>query len=220
MNIVIAGSWNDYKCHSSLCDFCLVNYPELFFKMGRAFWGAFRPFSPNLWRLIFENMNIIKRMVAPELTSENSYLHYIVGVDSFGRSRRSRDIGDLFRLLRKSYRIPISNYLTILDGERVNIVKKESITEDAFASSWKQEASRTIGDDIELLYDQMKMGKIYVANYQRSQNYFLLSKNDLEKLKSNNYDYLFRYSQRGKEFLGSSESIFVNCEGTRITWTI
>ena len=85
--------------------------------------------------------------------------------------------------------------------------------------SRKRETKWTIGDDIDLLYGQMTKGTIHTTKYQRLRNYFMLSENDLKKLKSNDfmYDYEYLSPQRVKKLLNSSEEVCFKFEATRTT---
>ena len=169
--------------------------PELYEKLKQAFFGAVMPFSPGLWYLIFESINIIER----NLTNENSFLHYIVGIDS--------DFSSFplwFRHLRNWLGItsqPSSIYFTFIGGKRGEIIEKKNMTENTLYSR-KRVTKWTIGDDIDLLYGQMTKGTIHTTKYQRLRNYFMLSENDLKKLKSNDfmYDYEYLSPQRVKNF--------------------
>lgn len=153
------------------------------------------PFSPGLWSLTFESINIIER----NLTNENSFWHYIVGIDS--------DVSSFplwFRHFRNLLGItsqPSSIYFTFIGRKRGEIIEKKNMTENTLYSR-KRDTKPTIGDDIDSLYDQMIKGRIHTTKYQRLQNYFMLSENDLKKLKSNDfmYDYKYLDTQRLKNF--------------------
>ena len=201
---------NNYglKCCLEIC-FVL---PELYEKLKQAFFAAVMPFSPGLWSLTFESINIIER----NLTNENSFWHYIVGIDS--------DVSSFplwFRHFRNLLGItsqPSSIYFTFIGGKRGEIIEKKNMTENTLYSR-KRDTKPTIGDDIDSLYDQMIKGRIHTTKYQRLQNYFMLSENDLKKLKSNDfmYDYKYLNTQRLKKLLNGSEEVCYKCEATRTT---
>ena len=64
--------------------------------------------------------------------------------------------------------------------------------------------SRTIGDDIESLFDQMKNGRIQTTKYQLSHSYYMLLEKDLKE---------------ARDIVKSSDNddLCVKCEGIRTT---
>ena len=211
--------------NKSFWEICLV-LDELYEKIKQAFYASIMPFSRSFWSLLYHYLIVIER----NLTIQNSYLHFIIGLNS-----EFDTFPVWFNHLKNSFGIIGSQacpiYFTFLRGERMNIIRKKNIKEDSnqspsilpnsslnFDSIWRRFRSiRTFGDDIELLYDQMKKGRIQITKYQPLHGHFLLSENDLEKLKSNDYDYLYQGSQVVKQLLDAPESVFVRCEGTRTT---
>ena len=222
------GTLKDFnlKCASSL-EFCFV-LTDLYQKLKQSIFTAVMPCSPGLWSLLFETINVIQR----NLTNKNSYLHYIIGIDSDNNS-----FPVWFRHLKQSFGIDAqfsSTYFTFLGGKRMDIIEKKKIQENQSSSIfhdpnknlrnfWKSlEPSQTIGDDIDLLFDQMRRGSIQTTKYQLLQTYYMLSEKNFEKVKSPDNDYLYSFlrsleSKHAQELLDGSETVFLKCEGTRTT---
>ena len=219
------------------CEFfenCFV-LSDLYLKLKQAIVTALMPFSPGLWSLFFEKINVIQR----NLTNENSYLHYIIGINSGNGSVRFQFLPLWFRHLKQSFGISAqhsSTYFTFLGGKRMDIIEKKEIQEDLKRSSsmllnsnnnlWNflkpSKPIRTIGDDIESLFDQMKNGRIQTTKYQLSHSHYMLLEKDLKKVKSSDNDYLYSFlrsfqSQYKKELLDSLDSVFLKCECIRTT---
>ena len=83
------------------------------------------------------------------------------------------------------------------------------------------EPRSTIGDDIEILFDQMKNGKIQETKRQHLLGYYMLSEEELEKLKEKDQDFL---QTIGGTFtknikLDGTETLFFECKGMRTTFS-
>ena len=200
---------NSFVLGNEFCENCFV-LSDLYLKLKQAIVTALMPFSPDMWPLLFETINVIQR----NLTNENSYLHYIIGIDSGNFSV----LPLLFRYLKQNSVINAqhsSTYFTFLGGTQMDIIKKKEIQEDLKQTSsmllnsnnnlWNflkpSKPSRTIGDDIESLFGQMKNGRIQTTKYQLSYSYYMLLEKDLKKVKSSDND----------------DSVFLKCEGIRTT---
>ena len=178
------------------------------------------------------------------MADKNPGTHFIIGIDSdfLFFSSWFRDLKNRISVAFQSKTITF----TFLGGNRTNIILKENIRTNAsqtqgysklmqsylgLRSLWKSnEPISNLGDDVEVLFDQMKNGEIQNTKNQPLQGYFMLSEMESELFKAKDHDFL--QTIRGSSTkniklpftapfnppkLDGSEILFCECEGTRTT---
>ena len=181
--------------------------------------------------------------LSAHIADKNPDTHFIMGVDSdfLFFSTWFQDLKNRISIAFQSHTITY----TFLGGNRKNIVLKENIRingnqthgyskflQSYLRSLWKSSEPRsTIGDDVEVLFDQMKNGEIQNAKNQPLQGYYMLSEKESELFKARDHDFLQtiqeKYSAKNAKLplsapfkppkLDGSEIFFFECEGTRTT---